>query len=269
MMFEFKFNKHPIPSKLVNLIGQRTLDLCKKFREAYLETKGSARDVLQNLDEYARVANSSDLQIKYFEQRYKSTYTKPRIEKYITDPTTGTRYEYKHASLPITHLAQQVLQDKRVQDKLEKECAELNSNQNSGSNNIQTENKIYDSILSGSIVSRVQGKLKLELFIDDCQIAPSGPFNKTQKYIMVYATFADLPMEERCCRENMEMVVMANRNNLKGLKSRRFKDPLVALFSKMKSELKHLMKNGIEINVNGETKRFGFTLCTICGDNLG
>lgn len=127
----------------------------------------------------------------------------------------------------------------------------------------------FTSIMDSSIAARIRGKLKLEVYLDETGLAPSGPLQKKHnKYLKVFVTIADLPFEKRCKPEDIELAMIVNKKELDALvMDKDAKLPL--LFEKFKTSLDELMQNGIDIKHRGKEMNIGVTLSTVCGDNLG
>ncbi|KAI2810569.1 hypothetical protein BLOT_001732 [Blomia tropicalis] len=132
-------------------------------------------------------------------------------------------------------------------------------------------NQVYYSFKNGDIyLERLKGRLKIELFLDDANLSP-GNSNKSQKYLNVYATIADFPIERRTHSDDIEVILTVNRKKLMDLS---LADPFNCLFKRMSSELKQLIEKGIELKVELDDKSektiiIPVTISAICGDNLG
>ncbi len=122
----------------------------------------------------------------------------------------------------------------------------------------------FSSILDGDANrTRLKGKLKIEIYLDDCQLAPSGMFaSSRQKHLMVYMTFADLPFNFRTSMKDIEVLMIANRSKLKLLPD----NGLPVLLNKLKSELE--ANRFFSVPFNGRQVKIEVTLSNINGDNL-
>ena len=241
-----------LPATTVETISRKVLDLCQVFRQQ------DPSEDKANL--YKRISSSGYLQQKYLERNLGLTIIQPQTHQTMVD-SQGQEYQYKYTSVPIEALCRKVLQNEFVRNKLLEEAAQSRTRQ-------PLDTKI-NSLKDTTSWPRLQGKLKLELYIDDCQLAPTLCFNQNQKHIFVYATFPDLPYRHRCRKEDIEMVLMANRAKLVQLKEHGLSDPIAALLTGIKNEIKSLMEHGITITVNGQPQTFEVALSAICGDNAG
>lgn len=251
VLSDLKFNKN-IPSSTVNSIGLSILDLCQDYSQIY--TNDSTKDA------YKRISNSDYLQEKYLQYQLASTLVNPINYSHLAD-ADGQLYSFKYSTVSVESLMRKILKNEHV---LNKVIREQNSAQQ------RTTHFPISTIEHCSIWPRLKGKLKMEIFIDDAQIAPSLIFNKNQKYILVYATFPDIPYEHRVSEDNIEILLMANRKKLSELtKTHKLDDPIGTLLRTIADEMKHLMEKGIEVSANGVQTNIKLALSCICGDNAG
>lgn len=202
---------------------------------------------------YQKIVLSDYLQNSHFERTYED-YLKPEICETITD-IDGQNYHLKHTRISVISYVQKVLKNSSIVNHI---LGERRSTQQS---------LVIESPMNCQIASRISGHLKLEIFLDDSQIAPSGIFNKTQKFLCVYITVADIPYQYRVKSEDISILLLVNRKKLQNLN---LKDPFEALFFEVKKEILFLVNNGIEVtNSKGEKQTIKVTISTILGDNLG
>lgn len=250
VLSDLKFNKN-IPSSTVNSIGLSILELCQDYSQS------NASD--SNKVAYKQISNSDYLQEKYLQHQLAKTLVNPINHSHLID-AEGQSYSFKYSTVSIESLMRKTLSNEYV---LNKVICEQNSTQRIAPFPIS-------SIEQSSIWPRLKGRFKMETFIDDAQIAPSLIFNKNQKYILVYATFPDIPYENRVSQNNIEILLMANRKKLSELtKNHNLDDPIGSLLSTVVDEMKHLMENGINFLVNGNQVNIKLALSCICGDNAG
>lgn len=203
---------------------------------------------------YHKVATSDYLQNSHFEKKH-SDFIKPTFFKTITD-VDGQVYELKHTQISVTSFCQKVLQNKSIVDQLLMERR-----------NNSYQSHVIESPLNSQLALRTRGLLKLEIFLDDTQIAPSGIFNKTQKFLCVYISAADIPYQHRVKNEDISILLLVNRKKLQNLS---LKDQFGALFRNIRNEIIELNNNGLlTTDSNGNLHTIKVTISTILGDNLG
>jgi hypothetical protein len=229
-------------------VSKIAVDILKFYQN--FEKKPSHVDYL-NLNKYAK---SAYLRKEYRVRKY-DTYIQP-VVKQVNELN---RFSYSY--LPITQVCIKYLRESNWL--VRKLFSESSKNQVAAKRHY----KEYSTIFDGSFSSRLIGKLKLEIFIDDANFAPSnGIGTKGQKFLNVYLTCSDIPFEKRIHSNEMEMILVANRAKLNKLES---SNSLRHLFGHFREELSHLMKNGLQIEVDNKSATIFVTLSTICGDNLG
>lgn len=101
-------------------------------------------------------------------------------------------------------------------------------------------------------------------FQDDVEVSPTCGLGNTQKFIQVYAAFADLPFDQRTQSNDIDVVLMANRKRFNELGI-----PFAALFELLFSDLKQLMEDGIEVEINGSMVKLDVGLALLICDNSG
>src|SRR5699024_4496548 len=121
-----------------------------------------------------------------------------------------------------------------------------------------------DSMMDGTAFSdRVHGKLKIELYLDDCQLAPANFAGSKQKHLLVYITFADIPILHRTKMRDIETLIIVNRDKLKVLGDQ----ALTKLFERLIKDLHELPEFNFELS-NGQTSKIEVAISSIIGDNL-
>jgi hypothetical protein len=254
LLTTLKFENN-IPSSMVNSIGTDILNLCVDFRKINPSS--------ESMQLYKRVSSSDYLQEKLHNSRFGSDFIKPQSHNSLKD-TQGRTYLFNYSTVSIESLMRKIMRNESVRTKLQNENSSLLSVRRTA--RCPTKGKI-SSLTESLIWPRLIGKLKLELYIDDCQLAPSVVFNQQQKYLFLYATFPDLPFENRCSKKDIDVILMANRKKLNDLVEKEgLCDPIGALLLTLKDEIKRLMQFGIKLDTD-ETIKLG--LSCICGDNLG
>lgn len=206
----------------------------------------------KKLEEFKRVTKSDYLQNVYLDKHCDRLIRPQVFDLIVPGKEEFLRYSY----VPLTPAIQKfVKENPEVLKKLNDELKEDRSTK---------EKEVYSSMMDGSFADRLKGRLKLEFFLDDVELSPACGFGKSQKFVNVYFAFADLAYEDRVRAKDISVVMMANRKKFKDLNI-----PYPALFKKMIDELKHLMKKGVNVEVNGEMVNVKVTVCTLTGDNLG
>lgn len=242
IMNKFKV-KNGLPSGTVNSIVGDLLELYQS--QTYQPN---------NHHIYQKVASSDYLQNSHFEKSYPD-YIKPILCQTITD-VDGQVYPLKYTRISVTSFCQKVLKNTSIVDQIISE-----------QRNINHQSTVIESPLNSQFASRIRGKFKLEIYLDDSQFAPSGIFNKTQKYLCVYITAADIPYQFRVKNEDISILLLVNRKKLQNLG---LKDQFSALFSEIKTEIIALNTNGLKVfDSNGRQHIVKATISTILGDNLG
>jgi hypothetical protein len=233
-----------LPEKTVNKLAVCLID---QFAEVIDQNKLSS----EKLQLYHKILSSNYLQASYIE-RSCDYYVKPVIKKVTNEQ--GQSVDVSVVSL--TSLCRKYLTNISLCKRLirEKET----------SNRGQHQSLEYDSILSGSSSARLRGKLKLELFIDDTNLSSSTYTGTRQKFLKVYASFADLPIQNRAHSDDIEMVLLVNRSKLKQRNI-----SLDMILKDVRDELLMLSVDGIQVQVEGKDVKFQVTLSAVCGDNLG
>lgn len=189
---------------------------------------------------------------------YKEQYTKRKLRPYLLLPQmVNLEYDNNvlatYSSLDLELLCRKWLLNKSLREKLKAE--KTSKRQQTG---------VYTSQMDGWASDRLRGSLKIELFLDDAQLGPASGFGSGsgQKYIMVYATIADLPYHLRTKVEDIELLMMVKRSDLNSIP---IEDRFPTLMSKLSEKLNKLSTEGIDIN--GE--KFHATIASVLGDNLG
>lgn len=204
---------------------------------------------------YQKVASSDYLQNSYFEKTHPG-YIKPILCQTITDIDDQV-YQLKYTRISVTSFCKQVLKNTSIVDKIIKEQRNSHHHQSPD----------IESPKDAQFFSRIRGYFKLEIYLDDSQIAPSGIFNKTQKFLCVYITAADVPYQFRVKNEDISILLLVNRNKLKNLN---LKDQYAALFSEVREEIMMLHTNGLIVtDSKGQQHTIKVAISTILGDNLG
>lgn len=202
---------------------------------------------------YIKATQSEFLQNKFIERSF-ANLIKPIQVEFVSD-SNGQQHQLKHTRILLKSLVEKALANQSIVDHLVKE--QLHPHQCG---------TVISSAQDGSFYERIKGKLKIELYIDDSQLAPSGIFNKTQKFINVYASFSDIPFKERCKADNIELLMMVNRKKMKDLE---LNDSISALFEELKRELHELTTQGIKVKSYGQEYTITAAISTMLGDNLG
>lgn len=235
--------KKAIASSTVNSIVTDLLHLYKttKFK-------------LQHYPIYHKVVSSDYLQNSHFERKH-ADYIKPILCKTITD-VDGQVYDLKHTQISVTSFCQKVLQNKSIVDRI---MLEKRSN--------SYQSHVIESPMNSQLAFRTRGFLQLEIYLDETQIAPSGIFNKTQKFLCVYISVANIPYQHRVKNEDISILLLVNRKKLQNLS---LKDQFGALFRNIRDEIMVLNNNGLVATDSNENKHtIQVTISTILGDNLG
>lgn len=119
---------------------------------------------------------------------------------------------------------------------------------------------------------RLLGKLKMELYIDDCESSKTNGLGSSSKLLQVYMTCADIPRADRIHSSEMEKILTVDRHELKSLATNDF-DPIYHLFKDRRDDLTDLATSRLKVNHFGEESQDGekvlVTLSHQCGDNLG
>lgn len=248
-MNDLKYHKD-IPSSLSNSISINILELCNEYR--------TISPSEEKVKLYRKIVNSDFLQDKYLDSRYGSTLIKP-IDHTSFVAHDGRSFEFKYSTVSIEALMRKVLANQSVVKKIIEEKA-----QERGQNNLK-----INSLKGSEIWPRLKGRMKLELYIDEANLSPSN-LNGYQKTTFVYATFADLPFQYRCHKEDIDVVMVANHKKLSILaKANGITDPMGALLRPLRDELSRLIQDGISIEFEGQSTTVYLGLSCICGDNSG
>ncbi len=249
LLSDLKYNKN-IPSSTVNFIGTSILDLCQEYSQSI------PNDSL--IDTYKQISNSDYLQNKYLHRQLSSTLVSAQNHTHLIDDDDNS-YPFKYSSVSVESLMRKTLKNEFVLEKIVKEQSFS-----------QQKSTTISALEHCSIWPRLKGKMKIELYLDDAQIAPSGIFNRNQKYFFLYATFPDIPYERRVSENEIEIVLMANRNKLTELKrQQKLSDPIGTLLKGVVEEMKFLTETGIDVFYNGKQINIKLALSCICGDNAG
>jgi hypothetical protein len=238
-----------LAEKHISIVANDVLNLFKKIAQA--------KPTQDDYDRLHSYASSGHLRKEYRKRKFPTF-----IEPVLKQVNELNRFTYSY--LPLTKVCMKYIsQSNWIVRKL---FAEVESHSKRIAT--RTHYQEYSTIFDGSFSSRLVGKLKLELFVDDANFAPSnGLGSKGQKFINAYLSCADIPFEKRIHSNEMETVIIANRTKLN--KSGSDNNQLKHLFEDFKQELRHLMIKGLQVEVNGKCETIQVTLSTIIGDNLG
>lgn len=241
--------------KLVNFVedkfsekksGQFALQLLnffEKFRSISSEQFDEKKPI------YRKIASSKDLRKDYRIRLLKEYYIKP---KYLTLSNSNGDKIGEIGYVPVEFLCRKYLKNVSIRAKLDQEANYVRSTEK------------FSSCLDSEQFSRLKGKLKCQLFIDDAQISPTNGLGtgKGQKYVNVYLRFIDMPAEYLSSENDIELLMMVKRSQLDMID----KDIRMAtLFHQFTKDMNRLMKNGIEI----DGKRYNVAFCHLNGDNKG
>ncbi len=242
VIFKMKYD-YTIPFTHVNESVAALCSLFQKHRYSPFLTD-------EHLNICSRVAKSNHLQDVYKKHVFKS-YVEPEMCK-IEESNTTVNYSY----VPLRSLCLKYLSNGSVVKHL------VNEQQS----RLNSEPTVYQSALDGEALSaRLKGKLKLELYLDDCNLAPAGHHGSSrQEHLFVYATFSDLPYHFRTQMKDIELIMMVNRKELKRFGS----GGMLKLFERLKADLIELSTNGISISIGNQQLTVHLELSSIIGDNL-
>lgn len=128
---------------------------------------------------------------------------------------------------------------------------------------------VYNSELTSSRRSHLLGKARIELGADDfCVAKPIGPRATQQKYLAVYLTLTNIPIKHRSKRENIRIVLIANRHQMKASNI-----SINILLKRLRDDLYLAMTRGIDVQVNineqSTTVNIPVTFSGFLGDNKG
>lgn len=235
----FKFEKK-LASKTVNQIFLSNVQLNRKYIQSI---PNETFDIIEN------IIKSDYLQMEFRKIQYK-THIKPQMLK-ITNQT-GQDCTFSYVS-PLD-LCNLLLQNQYLVSHLVEEAS-----------SVSNENTTFSSIMDSANGARLKGKLKIEFYIDDSLLSPTG-HNQSQKCIFIYASFPDIPFKFRSKSNQIEMILMINRHELKKLN---LADTTFSLFKQLRRDMRHLIENGINVQTSNGIKNIPVTISSICGDNLG
>ncbi len=241
-MFKFKFDLC-LPYSHANEVASSMLSLFKTYLSSPHITQ-------ESLNLCTKVAKSDHLQSVYKDQAL-SYHIEPEMIPLVN--SEGTKVgSYSYVSL------------KKLISKYLSNQSLLQHLVNESNLSFRQLPAQFSSILDGDAnKTRLKGKLKIEIYLDDCQLAPSGMFaSSRQKHLMVYMTFADLPFNFRTSMKDIEVLMIANRSKLKLLPD----NGIPVLLNKLKSELE--VNRFFSVPFNGRQVIIEVALSNINGDNL-
>lgn len=237
-----------LPEKTQSQIGLMVVDLLEEYDALPQEEKSD-----QKKSDYRKVVKT-DWNRKAFKMfKVKDYYIAPKFYS-LDDQNKKSVGRFAYVSL--IDLCKKYLKNKFIRELLLKEQQQKNENY------VPSYEK-FTSILDSEQFWRLLGYLKIEIFFDDAQLAPSnGLGSGRQKYYYVYVTFVDMPYEYCCHRNNVEQVLMVKRSDLDKINP---KYRIQCLYKVIVKDLLHLMNVGIEV----DGTRFYATVSNTCADNLG
>ncbi|KAI2805842.1 hypothetical protein BLOT_004848 [Blomia tropicalis] len=123
----------------------------------------------------------------------------------------------------------------------------------------------YSSIRDAEIFQRTRGKLKIELYLDECQVKKSNPRfgskSSDSNMTFFYMTFTDLRYNNRCKMIDIIPFMMIDKTSIKTIKQHH--GNLKIIFENLVEELIILATEGL--NFHGKT--YYSTLSAVLGDS--
>lgn len=105
--------------------------------------------------------------------------------------------------------------------------------------------QFYDSELTSSRRSDLLGKARIEFGADDfCIVKAIGPRATQQKYLAFYMTLTNIPVKFRSKRENIRILLIANRHKMKTANV-----SINDLLKRLRDDLNYAVTHGIDIEV--------------------
>ncbi len=239
ILTKYKFSQG-IASSTVNSIASDFLKLTQTTQPKFF-----------NFDAYNKIAASDHLQEIYFEKT-NSSYIQPLS---LDELHVGERiYNLKYSVTPLLPIITRALRNQSLVDHLLNESAQR-----------PQQNLSLDSSLDGLFSSRIRGKLKLEVYIDDCQYSPSFT-NRTQNFTCIYLSLTDIPYHLRTKKDEIDIYMLVNKAKIDELK---LDDVNFALFSRLRSEIDAINQNGgLQLcSSTGSQFNIDVTISTVLGDN--
>jgi len=203
-----------MPQAKVDILAEKIFTACEHFAEI---EPISLNETM--LEECKRVAKSSYLRKNYRIRQLseEGLYILPQ-SKILTVPTVidnvvTMQNVGNYSVVSLISLCTTALKNPSLQMLLNQQRSNLIVKKET----IAECSKICRNILDGSEGARLAGKLKVELYIDDAQLAPTNGIGigKRQNHLFVYSSFVDLSYEYRTRIENIDIVLMAKRSLLK------------------------------------------------------
>lgn len=250
---EFK-SQHPGSNKLLNDYGsgllRRVASDCKDChcylnKELYVTAAKS--------DHYQRVhaqRNTAYIPPRLYQVTRKSNDPAKPEESMLYGYVSVQDIVQNFVSSNIDWLAPKLMKERQELLQLEREQTQAFSN------------KTFSSITDGFFGKRLLGKIKLEFFCDDLQIAKSNGLGAQQNMLKVCMGFADLPYPCRCKSNDLDIVLVASRDEMKqrGITLR-------GLLKQLNKDLQKLADDCIDVSWQGHV--FSVEVCSILGDNKG
>lgn len=171
-----------------------------------------------------------------------------------------------YAYVPIKRVTEKYLANDSIRRKVLEEKKNIRPLQNKPTSGLSNEIK---SAANANIADRLHGKLKFELYCDDCETSKSSGLGANHKLLNVYLTCSDLSIADRTHTTSIEKIISVDRNELKTLATDTF-DPVYELFEHLRHDLHDLMTTGVLISSEDDSIQeiIQVTISHLCGDNL-
>ncbi len=217
----------------------------------FLQLYNSNQPLSSNFDAYTKIVSSDHLQEVFFEKTNPS-YIQPIMHDSLQ--VVDRSYNLKFSTTPLLPIITRALRNQSLVDYLWNESTQR-----------PPQNLSTATSLDGLFAPRIRGKLKLEVYIDDCQYSPSFT-NRTQNFTCIYLSLADIPYHLRTKRDEIDIYMLVNKAKLDELK---LDDVNFALFSLLRSEIETINQNGglQLISSTGVQFNINVTISTVLGDN--